>query len=51
MPLPFHQDANARADWMYWELVVQPLLASDIEFVGEVGGAEKDFDGWMAKFL
>jgi glycosyltransferase involved in cell wall biosynthesis len=42
MPLPFRDDANVRADWNYWEQVVQPLLGSDIELIGEVGGREKD---------
>jgi glycosyltransferase involved in cell wall biosynthesis len=42
MPLPFLSDWSVRADWDYWEHVVQPLLGSDIELVGEVGGAEKD---------
>jgi glycosyltransferase involved in cell wall biosynthesis len=42
MPLPFLNDPNIRADWDYWEQVVQPLLGSDIEFVGELGGDEKD---------
>jgi glycosyltransferase involved in cell wall biosynthesis len=42
MPLPFLSDSSVRADWDYWEHVVQPLLGSDIELVGEVGGAEKD---------
>jgi glycosyltransferase involved in cell wall biosynthesis len=42
MPLPFRSDPNVRVDWEYWEHVVQPLLGSDVEIVGEVGGAEKD---------
>jgi len=42
LPLPFQQDANARDDWTYWEHVVQPLLGSDIDFIGEVAGAQKD---------
>ena len=42
MPLPFLSDWSVRADWDFWEHVVQPLLGSDIELVGEVGGAEKD---------
>jgi glycosyltransferase involved in cell wall biosynthesis len=42
MPLPFLSDWSVRADWDYWEHVVKPLLGSDIELVGEVGGAEKD---------
>ncbi len=42
MPLPFRSDPGVRADWDYWEHVVQPLLDSDVEMVGEVAGAEKD---------
>jgi glycosyltransferase involved in cell wall biosynthesis len=42
MPLPFRSDPDVRADWEYWEHVVQPVLGSDVEIVGEVGGAEKD---------
>ena len=42
MPLPFCEDPNVRADWEYWEQVIRPLLGSDVEFVGEVNGAEKD---------
>jgi glycosyltransferase involved in cell wall biosynthesis len=42
MPLPFLSDPEVRAGWEYWEHVVQPLLGSDVEIVGEVGGAEKD---------
>src|SRR5207253_6176030 len=29
-------------DWEYWEQVIRPLLGSDVEFVGEVSGSEKD---------
>jgi glycosyltransferase involved in cell wall biosynthesis len=42
MPLPFRSDPSVRADWEYWEHVVLPLLDSDVEIVGEVGGATKD---------
>jgi len=42
MPLPFRSDPGVRADWEYWENVVQPLLGSDVEIVGQLGGAEKD---------
>jgi glycosyltransferase involved in cell wall biosynthesis len=42
MPLPFRSAVGVRGDWEYWEHVVQPLLGSDIEIVGELGGAEKD---------
>jgi glycosyltransferase involved in cell wall biosynthesis len=42
MPLPFRDDPSVCADWQYWEREIQPLLGSDIEVVGEVGGAERD---------
>jgi glycosyltransferase involved in cell wall biosynthesis len=42
MPLPFRGDPNVRADWEYWEQVVQPLLGSDVEMIGEVAGARRD---------
>jgi glycosyltransferase involved in cell wall biosynthesis len=42
MPLPFRDDPNARADWAYWEDVVQPLLGSDVELIGEVSGLQKN---------
>jgi glycosyltransferase involved in cell wall biosynthesis len=42
MPLPVGSHPSAAVDWEYWENVVQPLLGSDVEIVGEVGGAEKD---------
>jgi glycosyltransferase involved in cell wall biosynthesis len=42
IPLPFGRDAEARADWEYWEQAVTPLLDADVEIVGEVGGADKD---------
>jgi glycosyltransferase involved in cell wall biosynthesis len=42
MPLPFMSDPEVRRDWEFWEQVVQPLLDSDVEIVGEVGGVEKD---------
>ncbi len=42
MPLPFRNDPDVRADWEYWEHVVQPLLGSDVEMVGELGSAERD---------
>jgi glycosyltransferase involved in cell wall biosynthesis len=43
MPLPFRNDPNARADWDYYENVVQPLLqGSNVELIGQVGGQEKD---------
>jgi glycosyltransferase involved in cell wall biosynthesis len=42
MPLPFRGYPDVRDDWDYWEHVVQPLLGSDVEIVGEVAGAQKD---------
>lgn len=43
MPLPFRNDPNARADWDYYENVVQPLLQGPlVELIGQVGGEEKD---------
>ena len=43
MPLPFRNDPNVRADWEYWENLVQPLIeGSDVELIGAVGGAHKD---------
>jgi glycosyltransferase involved in cell wall biosynthesis len=42
MPVPFLSEGEVRADREYWEHVVQPLLGSDIEILGEVGGAAKD---------
>jgi glycosyltransferase involved in cell wall biosynthesis len=42
-PLPFRDDPNVRADWEYYENVVQPLLQGpNVELVGHVGGQEKD---------
>ena len=42
MPLPVRSDLNSPVDWDYWEHVVQPLLGSDVELIGEVAGAQKD---------
>jgi glycosyltransferase involved in cell wall biosynthesis len=42
MPRPFLRDPEVRLEWEYWEHVVQPLLGSDVEIVGEMGGDEKD---------
>lgn len=52
-PLPFKQDAEARRDWEYFRSEIQPLLREkDVEFVGEVGGEEKDrFLGGAAALL
>lgn len=42
MPLNNLADPNVRADWDYYHEVVAPLLKEpDIEYVGEVGDAEK----------
>jgi glycosyltransferase involved in cell wall biosynthesis len=53
MPLPYTADPNVRADWEYFERTVEPLLkGSEVEMVGEVGGAEKDaFLGHAAALL
>ena len=42
MPLPFRSDPGVRADWEYWENVVQPLMGADVQFLGEACGAEKN---------
>jgi glycosyltransferase involved in cell wall biosynthesis len=43
MPLPFQGDANARADWEYYETQIAPSLQDPgVEFIGEVGGREKN---------
>ena len=43
MPLPFTNDPNVRADWEYYQQVIEPLLRdADVELVGEVSGAAKD---------
>jgi glycosyltransferase involved in cell wall biosynthesis len=42
MPLPFRDDPNVRADWEYWHEVIEPLLGSDVEVIGEVRGAERN---------
>jgi glycosyltransferase involved in cell wall biosynthesis len=42
-PLPFKHDMQARRDWEYYHSDIQPLLREkNVEFVGEVSGAEKD---------
>jgi len=42
-PLDIEGDANTNADRVYYEEVIQPLLREPgIEFVGEVGGHERD---------
>jgi glycosyltransferase involved in cell wall biosynthesis len=53
MPLPYTDDPNVRADWDYFERTVEPLLKdSEVEMVGEVGGAAKDaFLGHAAALL
>jgi glycosyltransferase involved in cell wall biosynthesis len=52
-PLQFARDPNVRRDWRYFNEVIQPLLGTDgIEFIGEVGGREKDaFLGGAAALL
>jgi glycosyltransferase involved in cell wall biosynthesis len=42
MPMTFADDRNALSDAEYWNGVIQPLLGSDVEMLGEIGGAEKD---------
>src|SRR6266849_8608264 len=43
MPLPHTHDPNVRADWEYWEDVVQPLLeGKQVELLGQLGGKDKD---------
>jgi glycosyltransferase involved in cell wall biosynthesis len=43
MPLPYTDNPIVRADWDYFERTVEPQLkGSEVEMVGEVGGAEKD---------
>jgi len=42
-PLDIEGDANTDADRVYYERVIQPLLCGPgVEFVGEVGGRERD---------
>src|SRR5205823_3190878 len=42
-PLQFSRDPNVRQDWRYFHEVIEPLLdASGVDFIGEVGGREKD---------
>lgn len=42
-PLQFSRDPNVRKDWRYFDGVIEPLLSEPgIEFVGEVGGRDKD---------
>jgi glycosyltransferase involved in cell wall biosynthesis len=42
-PLQFSRDPNIRRDWRHFNEVIQPLLGADgVEFVGEVGGRQKD---------
>jgi glycosyltransferase involved in cell wall biosynthesis len=42
MPLPTAGSADAQRDWRYYEEVVAPLFREPfVEYVGEVGGAEK----------
>ena len=42
-PLHFSRDPEVRKDWRYFNEVIQPLLEADeAEFIGEVGGREKE---------
>ena len=42
MPLPYTDDPNVRADWLYYEQQVLPLLGGvDVQFVGEVDDPRK----------
>jgi glycosyltransferase involved in cell wall biosynthesis len=52
-PLPYKQDPEVRRDWEYYQEQIQPLLHNkDVEFAGEVDGAEKDdFLGEAAALL
>lgn len=47
LPLSDRSNPEVRSDWAYYETVVKPLLdEGDVEFVGEVGDADKaDFLG------
>jgi glycosyltransferase involved in cell wall biosynthesis len=52
-PLPYTNDPEVRRDWEYYHDEIQPLLQDrDVEFIGEVDGAEKDdFLGHAAALL
>jgi glycosyltransferase involved in cell wall biosynthesis len=52
-PLPFKHDGEARKDWEYYDQQIRPLLdGPEIEFIGEVGGREKnEFLGSCAALL
>jgi glycosyltransferase involved in cell wall biosynthesis len=52
-PLQFSRDPNVRKDWRHFNEVIESLLEEDgVEFVGEVGGREKDaFLGGAAALL
>jgi glycosyltransferase involved in cell wall biosynthesis len=41
MPLPEMHDSSSGVDLEYWDRVISPLLGSDVELVGEVGGDAK----------
>src|SRR5262249_44459781 len=42
-PLPFKHDPAVRRDWDYYQHDIRPLLnGRNIEFIGEVGGRDKD---------
>jgi glycosyltransferase involved in cell wall biosynthesis len=42
MPLPARSDPGGPDDWEYWQRVVQPLLGSDVEIMGELDADQKD---------
>ena len=42
IPQPYMRSKWAPTDWHHWRAHIQPLLDSDIEIIGEVGGADKD---------
>jgi glycosyltransferase involved in cell wall biosynthesis len=52
-PLQFSRDPEVRKDWRHFNEVIEPLLdASGAEFIGEVGGRDKDlFLGGAAALL
>jgi glycosyltransferase involved in cell wall biosynthesis len=52
-PLAIEGDRNTNQDWTYYEAVIKPLLSEPgVEFIGEVGGSEKDqFLGGAAALL
>jgi glycosyltransferase involved in cell wall biosynthesis len=53
LPLAHRHDPSVCADWAYYENVIKPMLKRhDVEFVGELGGRDKDaFLGGAAALL